>query len=47
VFFHLALVGKHLDHGGGKLVKQNFMVGQILNEFLEEEGKTSATDRKK
>jgi hypothetical protein len=36
-----------LDHGGDGLVGQNFMVGQILKEFLEEEGKMSTTDGKR
>jgi hypothetical protein len=26
-----------LDHEGGKLVRKNFMVGQILEELVEEE----------
>jgi hypothetical protein len=33
-----------LDHGGGKLVGENFMVGQILKEFLEKEGEISTMD---
>jgi hypothetical protein len=36
-----------LEHGGGKLVGQNFMVGQILDDFFEKECKTSTMDAKK
>ncbi len=28
-----------LDHGGGELVGENFMVGQIFEEFFEEEAR--------
>jgi hypothetical protein len=28
-----------LDHEGGELVRENFMVGQILKELVEEKGK--------
>lgn len=36
-----------LDHEGGELVGQNFMVGQILKEFCEEKGNTSTINGKK
>ncbi len=36
-----------LDHGGGGLVRQNITMGKILNEFFDENGKTSTTDGKK
>ncbi len=36
-----------LDHGGGGLMGENFMVGQIFEEFLEEEGKTNTMDGRK
>jgi len=28
-----------LDHGGGELMGENFMVGQILEEFFKEEAR--------
>jgi hypothetical protein len=36
-----------LDHGGGKLAGENFMVRQIFEEFLEEESEISTMDRKR
>jgi hypothetical protein len=33
-----------VDHGGGKLVRGNFMVGQILEELVEEKRKTCTMD---
>ncbi len=33
-----------LDHGGGELVGENFMVGQILEEFIKGEGKINTMD---
>jgi hypothetical protein len=36
-----------LEDGGGRLVGQNFMVGQILDDFFEKESKTSTMDGKK
>ncbi len=36
-----------MDHEGGRLVGQNFMVSQILKEFFEEKGDTSTMDGRK
>ncbi len=36
-----------LDHGSGKLMGQNFMVGQIFEEFIKEEGKISTMDARR
>ncbi len=33
-----------LDHGGGKLVGENFMVGQILEEYFKGEGEINTMD---
>ncbi len=36
-----------MDHGGGGLLGENFMVCQIFETFLEEEGKISTMDGKR
>jgi hypothetical protein len=36
-----------LDHEGRKLVEENFMVGQIFKELVEEEGKACTMDRRR
>ncbi len=36
-----------MDHKGGKLVRENFMVGQILKKLVEEKGKTYTMDERK
>jgi len=33
-----------LDYGGGELVRENFMVGQIFEELVKEKGETYTMD---